>query len=82
LVVDLERGTRLRVSVNRVLRGILGHKRDKVTREWRKRHNEELHDLNSSPTIMWVIKWRMIWAVHVVRMGEGKSVYRVLVVKP
>jgi hypothetical protein len=69
----------------RVLRRILGHKRDKVTGEWRKLYNEELHDLNSSPTIMWVIKWRMIWAVHLVRMGKGKgkgeSVYRVLVVK-
>jgi hypothetical protein len=43
---------------NRVLRGIFGPKRDEVTREWRKLHNEELYDLYSSATIMWVIKSR------------------------
>jgi hypothetical protein len=45
LVADIEGGTRLRVSKNRVLRGIFGPKRDEVTGEWRKLHNEELNDL-------------------------------------
>jgi hypothetical protein len=54
-----------------------------VTWEWRKRHNEELRDLYSSPNIVREIKSRrMIWAGHVVRMGEGRRVYRVLVGKP
>jgi hypothetical protein len=51
--------------------------------EWRKLHNEELHDLYSSPSMVRVIKSRrMIWAEHVARMGEGRGVYRVLVGKP
>jgi hypothetical protein len=49
---------RLRVFENRVLRRIFGPKRDKVTREWRKLHNEELHDLYSTRTIVRVIKSR------------------------
>jgi hypothetical protein len=68
----------------RVLR-IFGLKRDEVTREWRKLHNEELNDLYSSPTssIVWVIKSRrMRWVGHVSRMGERRGVYRVLVGKP
>jgi hypothetical protein len=61
---------RLRVFENRVLRRIFGPKRDEVTGEWIKLHNEELHDLYSSPNIMWVIKpRRMIWVRHVARMG-------------
>jgi len=47
---------RLKVLENRVLRSIFGPKRDEVTREWRKLHNEELNDLYSSPIIVWVIK--------------------------
>jgi hypothetical protein len=47
---------RLRVSENRVLRRIFAPKRDKVTREWRKLHNEELNDLYSLPNIVGVIK--------------------------
>jgi hypothetical protein len=49
---------RLRVFENRVLRGIFGAKRDEVTEEWRKLHNEELHDLYSSSTIVQVINSR------------------------
>jgi hypothetical protein len=71
----------LRVFENRVLRRIFGSKRDKVTREWRKLHNEELNDLYSSPNIIWMIKKRrMSWAGHVAHMGE-RGIYRVLVGK-
>ena len=51
---------------NRVLRRVFGPRRDAVTREWRKLHNEELNDLYSSPNIVWVIKSRrMRWTGHV-----------------
>jgi hypothetical protein len=59
------------VFENRVLRRIFGPKRDEVTGEWRKLHNKELHDLYSSPRIIWIIKLRrMRWAGHVTRMGR------------
>jgi hypothetical protein len=57
---------------------MFGPRRDEVTEEWRKLHNEELNDLYSSPNIVWVIKpRRMRWAGHVACMGERRGVYRV-----
>jgi hypothetical protein len=74
---------RLGVFENRVLRRVFGPKRDEVTREWRKLHNEELHDLYSSPSIIRIMKARrMILAGHVARMGERRNAYRLLVRKP
>ena len=68
---------------NRVLRTVFGPKRDEVTRDWRKLHNEELRDLYFLPNIVRVVKSRrMRWAELVARMGEGRGVHRVLVGKP
>ena len=73
----------LRVFENRVLRKVFGPKRDEVTGEWRKLHNEELSDLYALPNIVRVVKSRrMRWAGHVARMGDGRGVHRVLVGKP
>jgi hypothetical protein len=74
---------RLRAFENRVLRKIFWPKRDEVTGEWRKLHNEELNDLYSLPNIVRMIKSRRKrWAGHVARIGESGGVYRVLVGKP
>ena len=74
---------RLRVFENRVLRRIFWPKRDEVTGEWRKLHNEEFNDQHSSPNIFRLIKSRRTrWAGHVARMGESRGVYRDLVGKP
>jgi hypothetical protein len=71
------------VFENRVLKRVFGSKRDEVTGEWRKLHNEELSDLFSLPNIVRVVKSRrMRWVGHVARMVEGRGVYRVLVGKP
>jgi len=73
---------RLWVSENRVLRRVFGPRRDEVTGELRKLHNEELSDLYSLLNIVRVVKSRrMRWAGHVTGMGQGRGVYRVLVGK-
>jgi hypothetical protein len=73
---------RLRLFENRVLRRILGPKRDEVMGEWRKLHSGELHNLYTSPDIIGQVKSRrMRWAGYVACMGEGRNVYSVLVGK-
>jgi hypothetical protein len=71
------------VFENRVLKRIFGHKRDEVMGEWSKLHNEELHNLYSSPHIIRQVKSRrMWWAGHVARMGEERKVLKFLMGKP
>jgi hypothetical protein len=71
------------VFENRVLRRILGPRRDEVTGDWRKLHNEELHNLYSSPNIIRLIKSRMMrWTGHLAGLGETRNAYRILVGKP
>jgi hypothetical protein len=69
--------------VNRVVKRIFGPKRDEVTGRWRKQHNEELHNLDSSPGIIKMITSKRIrWAGNLARMGDKRNEYRILVEKP
>jgi hypothetical protein len=71
------------VFENRSLRKIFGPKRDEVMGKWGKLHNEELHDVYSSPSVIRISKSkRMRWAGHVARMGKKKNAYRLSVEKP
>jgi len=76
--------TKLRRFEESLLRKIFGPKREEVIGEWRRLHDDELHDLYSSPNNIRMIKsGRMRWAAgHVARMGERRGLYRVLVGKP
>jgi hypothetical protein len=72
-----------RVFENRVLRRILGPKRDEVTQEWKKLYNEELNDLYSLSSIIRIMKSRRVrWVGHVAQMGAKRNTYRLLVGKP
>jgi hypothetical protein len=66
------------VFENRVPKRIFGPKRDEVVGGWRKPHNEELHNLYCSPSIIRIMKSRrMRWAGRVARMGEKRNAYRI-----
>jgi len=81
--LTLREERKLRVFEDMMLRRIFGPRREEVTGEWRRLHNEELNDLYSSPNIVRVIKSRrMRWGRHVARMGGEMGVYKVLVGKP
>jgi hypothetical protein len=81
--LTLREEQRLRVFDSRVLRRIFGPKREETTGEWRRLHNGELNDLDSSSNIIQVIKLRrMRGAGNVARMGEKRIAYRILVGRP
>jgi hypothetical protein len=80
-LLTLREERRLRVFENRLMR-IFGLKRDEVMGGWRKLHNEELHNLYSSPSTIRIFKSRrMRWTGHVALMGEKRTAYRILVGK-
>jgi len=80
--LTLREERRLKLFENRVSRRIFGPKRDEVTGEWRRLHNEELNDLYYSTSIVRVIKSRRIrWAGYVERIGERRGVSKVLLGK-
>jgi hypothetical protein len=65
-----------------MLRRIFGPRRDEVTGDWRKLHNEELHNVYSSPNMIRIKSRRMRWAGNIAQMGETRNAYRILVGKP
>jgi hypothetical protein len=72
---------RLKLFENRMLKKIFGPKRNEITEEWRRLHNEELY-MFSSPDVMWATRLRrMSWVMHVSCVAE-RNLYRVLVGKP
>jgi hypothetical protein len=73
---------RLRVFENRVLTRMFGPKRDEVTVDWKKLHNEVLHGLYSSPSIIRMMSKRTKWTGHVAQMREKSNAYMILVGKP
>ena len=78
LSLTLRDECRLKVFENRILRRVFGHKRDE-NGEWRRLHNKELHSLYRSPnTVRVIISRRLRWAGLVVRIKEGRSVFKVL----
>ena len=80
--LTLREECRLRVFENRILRRIFGPKRDE-NGEWRRLHNKELHSLYLASNIVRAIKTRRLrWAVHIARMEEGRSAFRILTGKP
>jgi hypothetical protein len=71
------------VFENRVLWRVFGPRRDEITGEWRKLHNEEPSDLYFLPNTLRVVKsTRMKWAEQVAHMGEGRGMHGVLVGRP
>jgi hypothetical protein len=79
----LRKGTRLRISENRMLKIMFEPKSEEVAGGWRRLHNEELHNLYASPNFIRVIKSkRLIWAVHVARMEEMINAYTLLIGVP